>query len=110
MNSTDAASVMSSVSGSLVSRMSAEQIHVVIAVSITVLALICAALVSVPIFYGNFFGQEDPSMLYALGHYDFRAGDVEDWMWEKASTRLGYWTISVPLRTSRKALFFMVAR
>jgi len=85
--------------------MSAEQIHVVIAVSITVLALICAALVSVPIFYGNFFGQEDPSMLYALGHYDFRAGDVEDWMWEKASTRLGYWTISVPLRTSRKALF-----
>lgn len=34
----------------------------------------------------------------------FNVDDVEDWMWDRATTRAGYWTIIIPLRTRRKNL------
>ena len=56
------------------------------------------------IYYGNAFRRDDVSMLYETNH-DFRVGDVEDWMWDRASTRAGYWSIVIPLRTRRKRIF-----
>jgi len=32
---------------------------------------------------------------------NFGVGDVEDWMWDRAEARPGYWTITIPLRTGR---------
>jgi len=43
-------------------------------------------------------------MLYGTD-YHFNVSDVEDWMWNRAATRPGYWTITIPLRTGRKAMF-----
>jgi len=42
-------------------------------------------------------------MLYETD-YHFNVSDVEDWMWERAASRAGYWTITIPLRTGRKPL------
>jgi len=42
-------------------------------------------------------------MLYETESH-FRVSDVEEWMWERASTRQGYWTIVIPLRTGRKLI------
>lgn len=54
-------------------------------------------------FEGLAFRSRDVSMLYETG-YDFQVSDVEDWMWDRAATRAGYWTINIPLRTGRKSL------
>jgi len=56
------------------------------------------------IYYGFAFRHDDVSMLYETAH-DFRVGDVEEWMWDRAGSRPGYWSIDIPLRTRRKRLF-----
>jgi len=43
-------------------------------------------------------------MLYEADH-DFNVSDVEEWMWDRAATRAGYWTITIPLRTGRTPWF-----
>jgi len=47
------------------------------------------------------FRHHDVSMLYETD-YDFKVSDVEDWMWDRAASRAGYWSIIIPLRTGRK--------
>lgn len=32
---------------------------------------------------------------------NFNVSDVEEWMWDRAATRAGYWSIIIPLRTGR---------
>ncbi len=54
-------------------------------------------------FTGVAFRSHDVSMLYEPS-CDFRVSDVEDWIWERAATRPGYWTIQIPLRTGRKSI------
>jgi hypothetical protein len=51
-------------------------------------------------FDGLAFRRRDVSMLYETA-YNFNVSDVEDWMWDRAATRPGYWTIIIPLRTGR---------
>jgi len=41
-------------------------------------------------------------MLYAA-HCDFTTDDVEEWMWERAATRAGYYRIEIPLLRYRDA-------
>jgi len=49
---------------------------------------------------GLAFRRRDVSMLYETD-YNFNVSDVEEWMWDRAATRPGYWTITIPLRTDR---------
>lgn len=43
------------------------------------------------------------SLLYETD-YHFSVSDVEEWMWERAASRAGYWSITIPLRTGRESL------
>lgn len=36
---------------------------------------------------------------------NFTVSDVEDWMWDRAAKRPGYWSIIIPFRTSRRPWF-----
>lgn len=51
-------------------------------------------------FKGLALRSRQTSMMHAL-ECDFNADDVEEWMWEIAGKRPGYWTISIPIRTGR---------
>lgn len=55
-------------------------------------------------FKGLVFRNKKNLMLYEM-RCDFDAADIEEWMWQRAATRPGYWTISVPLKTGRKSMF-----
>jgi len=52
---------------------------------------------------GLAFRRHDASLLYETD-YNFTVSDVEEWMWDRAANRAGYWTITIPLRTGRKPL------
>ncbi len=52
-------------------------------------------------FRGLAFARRDVSMLYEID-CNFNVSDVEEWMWERAANRAGYWTITIPLRTGRR--------
>jgi len=47
--------------------------------------------------------SRDVSMFYEAD-CKFKVSDVEDWMWDQAANRPGYWSIIIPLRTGRKTL------
>ncbi len=44
------------------------------------------------------FRHRDTLMLYETD-YNFRASDVEKWMWDRAAARAGYWSIVIPMKT-----------
>lgn len=44
---------------------------------------------------------KEVSLLYETECH-FTVDDVEDWMWDRAASRPGYWTITIPLQTGRK--------
>lgn len=46
--------------------------------------------------------HRDASMLYETD-YKFNVSDVEDWMWDKAAERDGYWSIVLPFRTGKRS-------
>jgi len=43
-------------------------------------------------------------MLYETD-YNFTVSDVEDWMWDRAAKRAGYWSIVIPFRTGKRSWF-----
>lgn len=51
-------------------------------------------------FQGLSLFRDDPSLLYATD-YDFNVSDVEEWMWDRAASRAGYWSVSIPFRVQR---------
>jgi len=57
----------------------------------------------------TFTSDVGSSMLYATD-CNFTVDDVEEWMWTRAAERAGYWTITIPFRTGRRAWHGCVPR
>jgi len=49
--------------------------------------------------WSTLVGDHQPASLLYEKDCHFNAEDVEPWMWERARTRPGYWSIVIPLRT-----------